>query len=206
MIKALLGHRLDAWIEAAFPFLIRRPLNPHLLTVCGVAISLGSAYAFAAGHFRTGGILFLLGGSFDLIDGVVARRHKLSTTFGAFLDSTSDRFVDMVVLLGIAIHFAKSGQPSLVLLTGAGLIASVLVSYAKARAERYVPHFEGGVLERGERVVVLALGAFFGFAVLALWIIVIGGGVTIFQRFVQAYREMERLDATQRSTASGEEA
>ena len=199
MIKEKLGDRLDGWIHAALPFLFRRPLNPNLLTVTGALVSLVAAVAFARGSFLAAGILVLAGGFFDLIDGVVARHHGVSTRFGAFLDSTLDRLVDMALLLGIAMHFAQTGRPGGVLLAGTALVATVLVSYSKACAERSVPRVTVGVLERGERVGILAAGAIFDLLVPALWIVAIGSTITVIQRFVRAYREMQQIDADERA-------
>jgi phosphatidylglycerophosphate synthase len=199
VIKEKLGDRLDGWIHAALPFLFRRPMNPNFLTVTGALVSIVAAVAFARGSFLAAGILVLAGGFFDLIDGVVARHHGVSTRFGAFLDSTLDRFVDMALLLGIAMYFAQTGRPGGVLLAGTALVATVLVSYSKACAERSVPQVSVGVLERGERVGLLAAGAIFDLLVPALWIVAIGSTITVIQRFVHAHREMQQIDADERA-------
>jgi phosphatidylglycerophosphate synthase len=198
VIKSLVGERLDPVVQRLFPFLFWRPLAPNALTLGGVAVSLGAAAAFMSGHAVLGGVGMLAGGFFDLVDGVVARHQGTSTRFGAFLDSTLDRLVDMSLLLGICVRYAAQGEPGHVLLAGAALVAGVLVSYAKARAELVVPRFEVGVFERGERVAVLAAGAILGFLVPALWVVLLGSGVTVAQRIALAYREMERLDAADR--------
>ena len=200
MIKEKFGGRIDAWVEAAVPFLLRRPIDPNLLSVLGVLVSLGGSFAFGLGSFFAGGILVLAGGFFDLVDGVVARRHGRATTFGAFLDSTLDRLVDMAILLGILMFFAGAGDRASAFLAGFAMVASVLVSYAKARAERFVPSLGGGVLERAERIVILALGGLTGYMRVALWIVAVGAAITVAQRFALAYREMTRLDA---ATAEG---
>lgn len=194
MIKARLGDKIDPLVQRAFPFLFRRRLNPHALTVGGTLISLGAAAAFAVGRFGTGALLLLLGGFFDLVDGVVARHQGRSSRFGAFLDSSLDRLVDMAVLLGIAMHYAIAGQARWVLLTGVVLIASVMISYTKARAERFVPSLGGGFLERGERVALLAAGGLFQLMVPALWVLAVGTVWTAVQRFVHASRTLARLD------------
>jgi CDP-diacylglycerol--glycerol-3-phosphate 3-phosphatidyltransferase len=111
-----------------------------------------------------------------------------------------DRFVDMALLLGIAMHFARTGSSGGVLLAGVALIATVLVSYSKACAERSVPEITVGILERGERVGILAAGGLFGLMVPALWVVAIGSTVTVIQRFERAYREMEQMDAAERVT------
>lgn len=192
MIKAGLGHRLDDWLRRGLPFLFRRPLSPDLLTAVGVAISLGAAVAFGLGAFVAGGLLLLAGGFFDLIDGVVARHHGTQTPFGAFLDSTMDRLVDMAVLFGIAVHYGLAGSAGLMVLCGVVLCMSVLTSYAKARAELMIPALEGGLLERGERVGLLAAGALFGWMPAVLGLLAAGTTFTVAQRFVKVHRALAK--------------
>jgi phosphatidylglycerophosphate synthase len=198
VIKAKFGDRLDEGLRRLLPFLFRRRLNPDLMTVVGALICLVAAAAFSAGWFVAGGFLMLLGGAFDLLDGVVARSHGIATRFGAFLDSTLDRVVDMALLLGIAMHYVFEGEPGRVLLAGYVLATSVLVSYTQARAELVLPSFRVGLFERGERIIVLALGALSGFLVAALWIVAIGSTATVIQRFTRAHQEMSRIDASER--------
>ena len=195
MIKATLGRSVDALLERFFPFLFRRPLNPNLLSVLGVVISLGSAVSFARGALPLGGLLLWVGGFFDVLDGAVARHNGTSSSFGAFLDSTLDRLVDMAVLLGILIHYAEAGELRLALLAGLASIAAVLVSYTKARAESIVSEFNGGLMERFERVVLLVAGALTGYLPLCLGIVAAGSAITAIQRVAMAYREMARIDA-----------
>ncbi len=203
MIKSRFGDSVDGVIHRLLPFLFRRRVNPNLLTVLGALISLLAAAVLALGWFIVGGVLVLVGGAFDLVDGVVARHHGISTRFGAFLDSTLDRLADMALLLGITMYYALEGEPGFVLLAGYALVASVLVSYAQARAELVVPGFRVGLLERAERVGILALGALLGLMVPALWIIAIGCTITVIQRFTRAYRQMEQIDAVERSGVGG---
>jgi len=200
MIKQRFGDRIDGWVHVAFPFLFARPLDPNWLTVIGAFGSAVAAGAFAFGWFASGGVLILASGFFDLVDGVVARHNGVSTRFGKFLDSTLDRFADMVMLVGIATHYAVVGEPGHVLLAGSALMAGVLVSYAAACAQLVVPSLaQLGFMERGERVGGLAAGTILGFPVVALWILTLGSLVTVAQRFGQAHREMARLDALDRS-------
>lgn len=199
MIKSSVGDRLDAWIQRAFPALFRWRLDPNALTVCGALVSTAAALAFAQGAPRLAGVLILAGGFFDLVDGVVARHRGISTRFGAFLDSTLDRWVDMVLLVGISVLYARAGEPGHVALAGVALATTVMVSYAKARAELEVERVDVGLLERGERIGILAAGAILGFLPVALWIIAVGSAITVVQRFALAHREMQRLDEAERS-------
>ncbi len=195
MIKQKFGDRLDGWIHSAFPFLFLRRLNPNILTAIGTVGSVAAGASLASGWLVTGGVLILTSGFFDLIDGAVAR-HVGSTRFGAFLDSTLDRLADMAVLVGLATHFALVGEPGHVLLSGAALMATVMVSYSAACAKLSMPAgINIGFFERGERVCLLAAGVLFGMPVVALWILTIGSTWTVTQRFARAYREMGRLDA-----------
>jgi CDP-diacylglycerol--glycerol-3-phosphate 3-phosphatidyltransferase len=199
VIKSVAGQRLDAVIRRLFPFLFYWRLDPNALTVVGALVSIAAAVAFARGQFPLAGVLMLAGGFFDLVDGVVARHQGRSSRFGAFLDATLDRLSDMVLLLGICVHFAAAREPAHVALAGAALLVSVLVSYSKARAELVVPGFSIGLFERGERVAVLAAGALFGLLIPALWLITAGSTVTVVQRVALAYREMERLDRAEQN-------
>lgn len=198
MIKARLGDRLDAWLEAALPFLFRRPLDANALTVLGTLVSLGASVAFGLGEFVWGGVLMLLGGAFDLVDGVIARHFGTTSAFGAFLDSTLDRLADMTLLVGIAVHYADQGDIVALLLACWALVATVLVSYAKARAEYWLAQVDGGLLERGERIGLLAIGAILGVMVPILWILAILGTYTVVQRMIEAHRQMSRMAADSR--------
>jgi CDP-diacylglycerol--glycerol-3-phosphate 3-phosphatidyltransferase len=194
VLKARLGHDFDERIARALPFLFHPRVHPNALSVLGVAVSLGGAWAFAEGAFRWGAAIVLVGGVFDLVDGVVARRQGRVTTFGGFLDSSLDRVVDMALLLGLAMHYAGRGAGGLAWLAAFALVATVMVSYTKARAESVVPRFEGGLLERAERIVILVLGGLTGFMPLALGVVAVGSAITAGQRIALAHRLMGELD------------
>ncbi len=195
MLKAKIGKGVDPVVRTVLPFLFKRPVNPNLLTVIGTVICMASAVLFAF-DLRLGACILVLGGIFDLIDGTVARHHGTESNFGAFLDSTLDRLVDMAVLMGVLMFYAQAGQPGLVLLVGWVLVAGVMVSYSKARAERFVDRFEGGIMERAERMGLVALGGLTGFMQPMLWIVAVGSTITVVQRFGLAYRAMTALEGT----------
>ena len=192
MIKARYGSKIDDFVKSVLPFLFKRPINPDLLTLIGTAVSVVAAICFGMGHLVLGGFVLMWGGLFDLIDGVVARHFGISTRFGALLDSSMDRLVDMVVLLGIVLHFGIVDRPGMALLTAVVLVSSVMTSYIKARAELFMDvEMKGGLFERGERIVGIGLGGLFGLLVPILWILAIGGTYTVIQRFVLAHRALQ---------------
>lgn len=195
MIKEKFGERLDRVVHALFPFLFWRPLNPNLLSVFGAVVSVGAAAAFLSGHLRTGGWLMIGAGFFDLVDGAVARHNGTTSTFGAFLDSTLDRLVDMAVLAGMIMYYASHGSHWVALVAGVALVSSVLVSYAKARAEVVMSRLDAGLFERGERMGILSLGAVTGYLPVALAVVAVGATVTALQRIAIAHREMAKIDA-----------
>jgi phosphatidylglycerophosphate synthase len=205
VIKEKLEHRIDGWIHTLFPFLFWRPVNPDWLTVIGTLVSGAAGVAFAEGAFRLGGLLLVVGGFFDLVDGVVARHFGISTRFGAFLDSSLDRVADILALAGLIAFYVGSGERGLAALCVLILVASVLTSYAKARAELVLERMPGGLLERGERVGLLAGGALLGILTPILWLLAVGTVVTVAQRFLYAYREMGRLDRMARDAETGSE-
>jgi CDP-diacylglycerol--glycerol-3-phosphate 3-phosphatidyltransferase len=194
VIKEKLGHRIDGLIHTLFPFLFLRPIDPNLLTVVGMLVAGAAGLAFAEGAMRLGGCLLIAGGFFDLVDGVVARHFGIATRFGAFLDSSLDRVVDIVVMLGLFVFYSRADSALGMALCAIVLVASVLTSYAKARAELVLDRMPGGLLERGERVGLLAIGALFDWISPVLWVLAVGTVVTAGQRFLYAYREMARLD------------
>lgn len=198
MIKEKFGDRLDRVVHALFPFLFWRPLNPNLLSVFGAVVSVGAVSFFLSGHLRTGGWLMIASGFFDLVDGAVARHNGTTSTFGAFLDSTLDRLVDVAVLVGMIMFYAGHGSPGIAIVAGVALVSSVLVSYAKARAEVVMGRLDAGFFERGERMGILALGAVTGYLPVALGLVALGATATAFQRITIAHREMEKIDAAAR--------
>ncbi|MCP3982948.1 MAG: CDP-alcohol phosphatidyltransferase family protein [bacterium] len=197
MIKSQFGEGLDERIHRIFPFLFVRPIDPNLLSVLGVLVSFGGAWAWSEGQFRLGAFIVLLGGCFDLVDGVVARHNHSSSRFGAFLDSTLDRVVDGALLLALLMYYARQDAFGLAWIAGVALVATQLVSYTKARAESVVPDFKGGILERAERVVILVAGALFGLMPIAVGVVAAGSTWTAGQRILIARRRMAELPVEQ---------
>jgi phosphatidylglycerophosphate synthase len=198
VIKARFGEDLDRAVHRLFPFVARTRVPPDALTLLGMGVSVVAGAAFAQGEVRIGGLLLLVAGLFDLVDGVVARAQGTSSSAGAFLDSSADRVSDLLVFGGIACAAAGQRDVAGVALCLWALGASVMTSYTRARAERQLARLEVGWMERGERFVVLVVGAVSGFLEVSLWIVALGATATTLQRVVVARRLLRELDATGR--------
>lgn len=143
--------------------LIRAGVSPDLFNWLGVAFGAAAGVAFALGHLSAGGWLVLLGGAADIFDGRIARARGVDAPYGAFLDSTLDRFAETFAFCGLALFFAGDRRALLAVVLAMG--GSLLVSYARARGEALGVHGAGGVMQRAERLVTLALAALLDAAV-----------------------------------------
>src|SRR5688572_11734465 len=181
-------------IDPIADWMVRRRVNPNLLTTIGTLFSVAGGVIYATGHIRTAGWLIGLTAIFDVLDGTVARRTGQSTVFGAFYDSTLDRVADGAVLGGIAYFFAASAEHRnlpMVVVSLLAIVGTYLVSYTRARAEGLGIDAKVGVMQRPERVVLLSVPqAFFGLALggkLLMAVVVVlalTAWITAFQRIV----------------------
>ena len=160
-IGAVLARPLDALVRAL------AHISPDVLTITGLVLN-GVACAFFAlaggpgyvspAMLRVGGLVALAGAIFDMLDGRVARLRGRETRFGAYLDSTMDRYSDMLLYLGLMILYARLGETLLMVLVWVAAFGSFMTSYARARAESLIPQCRVGLMERPERVVLLIAG------------------------------------------------
>lgn len=161
---------------------------PAAITIAGLVLSILAALSLAAGHFPRAGIILLLAGACDMIDGATARAGNRTSPGGAFLDSTIDRYSETVVLLGALHYFLVRSVRGPEALTAAvilvALAGSMLTSYTRARAEAIGVQCAVGVAERSERLILLILGALLGRDVfrVAIWVLAIAAHVTAVQR------------------------
>ncbi|MCS6803715.1 MAG: CDP-alcohol phosphatidyltransferase family protein [Acidobacteriota bacterium] len=143
--------------------LARFNLSPNFLTLFGLVVNILAAVLFGLGQFFYAGLVLIVAGAFDILDGSLARRTQRVTKFGAFFDSVLDRYSDLVVFIGIMIFYARDTahhSTLYVALTGIALMGSVMVSYTRARAESLIAECKVGFLERPERMVLLIIGCF----------------------------------------------
>src|SRR2546426_8028048 len=162
MFGASIGRAGQRIIDAMVRWVARGHFNPNILTSIGVAINVGSGLLFGFGRFFWAGIVLIVANLFDMLDGQVARLSGRVTSYGGFLDSSLDRLSDMVVFVGLMVFYARDTEfhsTLNVFLAGAGMMGSVMVSYASARAESLIPKCDVGFLRRPERVVLFIIGA-----------------------------------------------
>jgi CDP-diacylglycerol---glycerol-3-phosphate 3-phosphatidyltransferase len=159
-------------------------VSPTQLTLLGFALNVGVAVVLAAGLLPLGGALSLLAGAFDTLDGALARVAKRSTTFGAFLDSTVDRYAEAALLLGLLIDASRRGDLLVSAATYIVIVGSLMVSYTRARAEGLGLKCEVGIAPRPERVIILALGLILGLELPALILLAVLTNVTAIQRIL----------------------
>ncbi len=208
MFGASIGRACQRIIDAMVRWLAHGHINPNFLTVIGVALNVGCGLLFGLGHFFAAGIALIVANLFDMLDGQVARLSGRVTRFGGFLDSSLDRLSDMVVFVGLMVFYARNTEfhsTLNVFLAGAGLMGSVMVSYASARAESLIPKCDVGFLRRPERVVLFIIGAlsthprsnnFFANRMPAvLWVLAVGSYWTFAHRMYHTWRELSRTEA-----------
>jgi CDP-diacylglycerol---glycerol-3-phosphate 3-phosphatidyltransferase len=165
-------------------------ITPDALTFINLALSIIAAYVIATNHLILGGVLVLVSGLFDLLDGALARFTKQTTKFGAILDSTVDRISEAATLCGLLIWYVPQENASLkIVLIFAVLIGSFLVSYVRARAEGLGWQCQVGLFTRAERVIVLAIGLLINQIFIALCVLVILVFITVVQRLVYLWKQ-----------------
>ena len=170
--------------------LARIGVTPNQLTLVGAGLSGVVALAVAFAEDRLAGALVLLAGAFDLLDGALARATGQTSRFGAFLDSTLDRVADAAMLIGAAGRGVRAGRPLTTLLAFFAFVASVLVSYTRARAEGLGVHGEAGVFDRPARIALLAGSLFINRLDLGLVLITVGATATVVQRVLFIRRQL----------------
>jgi len=145
--------------------LVRNRVNPNWITTVGVLVNALAALAFFLFLIPLGGALVLLGGFVDIVDGHVAKRGGMSTTFGSFYDSTTDRIAEIMVMLGVmSLYLGKEpnlGEPWMAYVVASALAGSLMVSYTRAKAEALGIDCKVGLMQRAERIILLGGSSLF---------------------------------------------
>jgi len=184
LISARFGHFLDKPLE---PIAKKISVSPNILTVIGFLVTTAAAISIPF-NIIIGGVLIILGGIFDMLDGIVARTNGKATQFGALLDSTLDRYSDSFIFIGIAWHFFDINNLAGVLFTAGSLVGALLISYVRARAEGIGIECSVGLMERPERIVLLAVGCITGWLLYIMIALFFFSHATAIQRIIHVYK------------------
>jgi CDP-diacylglycerol--glycerol-3-phosphate 3-phosphatidyltransferase len=168
----------------------RTGIHPDHLTVAGLLLGVGCAISVANGHLVLGVVLLVASALPDLLDGAVARARGGGSVRGAFFDSVADRVTDALLLGGIGWYLASVEGGHAAMLPFAVLGVSLLISYQRAKAEALGFEAKGGLMERAERIIALAIAlAFSAVLVPILWLMLVLTTITAVQRFITVWRQ-----------------
>lgn len=181
--------RFKGVLDAVGGFLTRLGVTPNAVTLTGLIGSAAGAVLLALGFIPLGGAVVLLSGATDAIDGTLARLQGRVTRFGAFLDSTCDRYADLFIFGALGLHYAAVDSPLGVGLSFAAAIGSVMVSYTKARAEALGFECKVGLLTRVERYLVICPLLILNLPLWAAGIVAVLGNFTALQRVAHVHRQ-----------------
>jgi CDP-diacylglycerol---glycerol-3-phosphate 3-phosphatidyltransferase len=183
--------------EPVIKFISKTPLTPNGVTTIGFMITVVSGALAFTNHLLAAGIVVLVAGAFDMLDGALARTTKRVTKWGAILDSTLDRVSEALVLLGLLAVFVRGGQLAESMLTGFALLGSFLTSYTRARMEGLGTECKAGLFTRPERVIAIAAGLIFSgisyVLLIALIIVTFFSWYTTVERMIYAWRNLKTL-------------
>jgi CDP-diacylglycerol--glycerol-3-phosphate 3-phosphatidyltransferase len=175
--------------------LARTPLTPNSLTWLGFFVTAAAAALIVTGHLLVAGIVVLVAGFFDMLDGALARATGRVTRFGAVLDSTLDRLCEAMLLLSLLVVFARQQHVYWALVSGIALLGSLMVSYIRARVEGLGVECKAGIFTRPERVIIMALALFLSninyVLVAAVGLLAFLSFFTVVERLAYAWRHLK---------------
>ena len=178
----LLRVRFKGILDPIGAFLNKIGLTPNAMTLLGLAGHIGAAYLLARGEMLWGGVVVMVMGPFDALDGTMARLRGKISRFGGFLDSVVDRYAELFLLGGLLIYYSNQQLWLPVMLVYAAAAGSVMVSYTRSRGETANFKVTAGLMTRVERYIVIVLSLLFNRPIIALWILAILGNLTALQR------------------------
>ena len=168
----------------------RAGVTADALTISGVLIASVGAVVIGNGYLKLGFVFLVLAGIPDALDGAVAKASGTASVRGAFFDSVADRYTDAMLLGGVAWYLASNEPGRISMLPVAVMAAGMLISYQRAKAESLGFDAKGGIMERAERLIVLAIGLLFGQILIpVLWVMLVLTLVTAGQRFAKVWRQ-----------------
>jgi len=166
-----------------------------MVTFAGLFGNLAASILIATGRLFWGGLIALIVGPLDALDGVLARLRNESCEFGAYLDSVTDRYSEMALFGGLLVYFSITGEWHDLILTFIAAIGSLMVSYTRARAESLGYSVKIGILSRAERYLVLIPGIILGYPRVSLWIVAVLANFTALQRILFVRNRMKETNA-----------
>ena len=185
-------------LEGIGKFLARWHVSPNAVTLVGLVLTIGVAVIAALGEIRWAGVAYILAAVFDALDGTLARVSGKVSRFGAFLDSSIDRFEESIVFLGLIVYYTRVGGLVEVPLILVVTVGSLMVSYTRARAEAVGVECKVGFMTRVPRVFILIVGMILGqvmiagvildFVLVALVILAVTTLITTFHRMVHVWQ------------------
>jgi CDP-diacylglycerol--glycerol-3-phosphate 3-phosphatidyltransferase len=191
MFDGRLRSQVDAAVKPIGNSIRKAGISADMITATGIVMAFAAAIAIGAGALQLGFVLLVLTGIPDLLDGAVAKASGKSSLRGAFFDSVSDRLTDGLLFGGIAWFLSASGEPTwIVMLPVAGYVTASIVSYIRAKADALGFDARGGLVERAERIILLAIGLLFEPVLIpVLILIIVLNVITAGQRFVKVWRQ-----------------
>jgi CDP-diacylglycerol--glycerol-3-phosphate 3-phosphatidyltransferase len=193
MISAILGHELDRPLSWLIKNTVLERVHPTALTIMGLLVNLIAAAAIIAGYWKSAALLILVAGFFDMLDGATARTLRKTSHFGGFIDSVIDRYSDMSLLIALIIFYALQGKIFMVSLCSIASLGTVLIPYTRAKAEALIPECKVGLMERAERILLLAAGTFFNSMEIIMWLMALFTHLTVFHRIYYTWKETQKL-------------
>jgi CDP-diacylglycerol---glycerol-3-phosphate 3-phosphatidyltransferase len=177
--------------------LIESRLTPNAISLTGFALCAVAAVLVYKEWWLAGGIAFIVGSVCDTLDGRYSRMSGKGTSFGAFLDSTLDRIEEGIVLAAVAVHFSRQGDDLAAGATVLAVLASLMVSYTRARAEALGVECKVGIADRAVRVVILSAGLVFAefwddAITIAVYVLAATAVITVLQRIFHVRKELTR--------------
>ena len=167
-------------------------MTPNAVTILGAVLNAVVAVLISQGWHLAGGLLLILAAGLDAIDGSLARLMGGGTRFGAFLDSVLDRVSEALILFGLAWWYSSQGATTEVLLAYVAIVGSMLVSYARARAEAVEIDCKVGIFTRLERTIIVIVALIVGYANIGLWVLAIGAPLTALHRMIYVYQQSKK--------------
>lgn len=192
MLRKTVYPKIESTLNQLAGELHKKGFTPNQLTLGGLALNFIAGWIYSTGHLFWGGLFVLLAAAGDMLDGPLARTTGKVTKFGAFLDSTIDRYSDACIFGGLAFYYAKTGQELYLFLCLGGLAGAFVTSYAKSRAENLIESCPVGFVERAERVgTIIVASILWPLMPLALWLLFLGGNATAVQRILFTKKALE---------------